>query len=1122
MHVDWVCQQVCVCQFLPIEFMITYSIVLTLILAFWLRFEYQACRYLPWMILARQPKTLKPIHIRRNDAACTITLDYPSLWTPSAILTAAKNKHFLVLSTLLTSMLLRVQVVLSSSLFYIHLVNTTRTVEVGLRDQFGDWTYSNSSFNIFDSRPYRLESGNWTTPLEYPQYLLPGVALQNFDDSSLTGMENSTTLAVTIDGVVIESSCENSSVLITPAKNGSTFAISPHHRLPSRSFQIDIYPSQLLTGAYLLYYWEDTSHENESSQPFYMALAIAGEQNMGKTSFRTTAMSCTLDTQVYPFDVVVENLRLSAARHPEVEAARSIQGRLLDSMWRSYPNPSQIVPGDQSFQNGLLGVFVPGNIMDVEVTPYFTPDPIPFKVGGWLLRNGSLNGSEFVDPAILGEVMRLYHSIYGSLVVHYDYRMPISQDSTSGTVTVALSRLGVQPYITHAMTGIFGFIMVLTLPLLLDVSSKDGFVPFKPHTLAGIATLLCKSPEFISDLNYSGHQPLKELVERTRGIYCTTLIHHPWTPLYPSFQLQRLKNQNTVPPEGPPREPKVIDWYQPWTLHPASRTFGVLATIGFLMTLVALMQNSLRLDGLGDAIDGNTAHYLWTSLPSLLFISLSTYFGSCDSELRSLAPFVLLSSKAVSYNEGLALSFMDQSAVRALVKSVKKRHLTVALSTSIVLICSLLPIFTASLFTVRMGSTSKTIALQQTEWFTPNKFEPQVDKLADLILNANLSYPQWTFEDLVMPQYQLGETVESSDIPPDSIITSQLRAARAVLNCRHSTSTGNISMEIHGEQVICNPSGLVVCPMDPSQAFGLDPQDVRWLCDLNNSTSQWPPLMYAWGRCQKDPYDGSLWGSESYVTVLICNETFEEVEAKVTLLGPDLQIPETHPPILTGSSGRPITLDFSEPLFDSMAPYDVPSLYNNLVSNDGAGLGLFGTLTGSRYALSQEWLGDVSRNDDIIAAIKKIHGIVRAQMLRGSAGAWRNLNDTSTVVPPVDGEIWRTAPRVIQNGTATYALVGLLAAITVLNVLLVWISEKHGYRRAVPKPPGSIVAVVSLFANSTFFAHLPPHAQWATNQKLEQHFEGKRFRMGWFTDNIADEGAVFTIGVVDGTSHEGR
>ncbi|KAI1445837.1 hypothetical protein F5Y02DRAFT_426436 [Annulohypoxylon stygium] len=1101
-------------------------IVLTLILTFWLRFEYQACRYLPWMVLACQSKRSKPLDIKRNDAVRTIALDYASMWTPNAIVVAAKNKHFLVLCALVTSMFLRIQIILSALLFYVHLVNNTQNVKVDLQDQFLDRVDVPFS-PIMDSRPYRLESGNWTTQLEYPQYVAPGVALQHFDDKVLVEIENNTALTITVDGVTVSTSCETPPVSITSVENGTTnFTVSPRLHIPSRVFPFEnMYPAQLLKDPYLLYYWEDTSYNNHSVDPFFMAMVISGRHNGSKVDFQTTALSCTLGVQVYPFEVIMENAKLSAVKQSEAEATRSIHGGLLDYMWRSYPNPIAIYPQDRWIGGGTCGGIVTGDIIDFNVDSFSGTDLIPFKVGGRLLKSGPLNGSEFANQSILEETMKLYHSVYGSLVANYDFRRP-DKSSTNGTISRNLSRLGVQPYISQAMVGIFGLTMVLTLPLFWEVSPKDGFVPFEPHTLAGMAILLSRSHGLLRALSNCGHQPIKVLLEQVKGAYYTSLIHNSSTPLYPSFQLQRLKVGDQSRTEAPPTEPKKIDWYRPWTLHPASRIISLLTTIGFLATLVALMQRSLCLDGIGDALSGSSFHYLWTSLPSLFFISLSTYFGGCDFELRSLAPFVLLSSRPATYSEGLTLSFTDQSIARAFFRSLKRGHLVILFSTLIVFLSSLLSIFAANLFTVQVNNISKPISLQQVQWFTSMKFELQQSKLADLVLNANLSYPPWTFEDLVIPQYQLANPMTPNELQLDSIITGQLRAARANLDCDYSTSIGNVSIDIYGDKTTCKPSGLIVCPMDANEPFGLDPIQVRWLCDDKASIVEgWPALMYSWGKCQNDQQ--ALWGNDSYATVMICNETFEEVEVQITLFGPNLEIRESHPPIPINSSRNPITLNFNESIFEPGVPgYDIPDPYNNLIGSQGQNR-LFDTLTSSRYAIPDGWLGDTSRREDVIAAIKKLHGIVRAQMLRGSTGAWLYFNDTSanqslltrdkSPIPPVDGEMWQTVPRVVQNEAATYILVGFLAAIFILDVLLVWLSEVHGYRRAVPKPPGTIVAVASLFVNSTFLGHLPSNAQWTTHQKLEKHFEGKRFQMGWFSGDTDNEGSVFTIGVVNDT-----
>ncbi|KAI0850710.1 hypothetical protein F5Y00DRAFT_268144 [Daldinia vernicosa] len=1097
---------------------------LTLILSFWIRFEYQACRFLPWMILAYKPEGLKSIYTKRNDATRTIALDYTSVWTPNAMITAAKNKHFLVLSALIVSMLLRIQILLSASLFYVHLVNKPESVEVGLQDKFVDQV--DTPLPSMGYTPYVLEQGNWTTPVDYPRYSIPGVALQHFDDTVLAGVENGTSLTFTADGVAVMLSCEHPPVSITRVGNKTTnFTISPLHDIPSRTFEIsNFYLEQLPSdGPYVYYYWEDTSYDNSSSDPFFMSIIISNDSDV---DFRTTAFSCTLSVQVRLYDVTVEDAKLSVAQHSEPSFVRSIRAGLLVYMWRSYPNPMAEYALEDWIRNGSCGSLVPGNIMESYARiSLFESDLIPFQVGSKLLRNGSFNAPELMNPSTLEDVMRLYHSIYGSLVAHYELREPF-KNSTRGSVARDISRLGVQPYISQIMVGLFALAIVLTFPLLWQVSPKDGFVPFKPDNIAGMAILLCRSYELIAALNNSGHQPIKALQERTRGVYYTTLIHHSSTPLYPSFCVQNLLPEGRTHMELPSREPRDIEWYQPWTLNPVARAMSLFITIGFLAALIALVRYSLRSEGLGSAPGDSSSHYLWTSLPSLLFISLSTYLGSCDFELRSLAPFVLLSSGPAIYREMLTTSFVDQTTVRTLVRSLKKGHIVIILSTSITLICSLLSIFTATLFTVEMRSMNTTISLQQAEWLTSKTFSIRNSIKADMILNANLSYPQWTFEDLVIPKYQLGNLTTANDTQQDSTITSQLRATRAVLNCNHSTSTGDISFDIYGNKTTCNLTKPLKYPVNTTEPFGLDPLGVRWLCNVDDSAERWPPYMYLWGKGQANQEGLATWGNDSFATVLMCDESFEEVEVDATLFGPNLEMRESHPPVPVRLPGNPIALIFIEPVVDYSPGYDIADPYLNLVDGRGQYNSIFGTLTTDRYAIPNEWLGDTSKNEEVIAAIKKLHGIFRAQMIRDTPEAWQFLNDTSTSasivtqdklpIPPVDAQIWQTVPRIIQDETSTYVLVGLLAAIFTLNAMLVWLSERHGYRRAVPKPPGTIVAVASLFANSRIFSLLPPNAQWSTHEKLEKHFEGKLFQMGWFSSDTPEEGQVFTIGVLDG------
>ncbi|KAI5921536.1 hypothetical protein F4810DRAFT_712362 [Camillea tinctor] len=164
------------------------------------------------------------------------------------------------------------------------------------------------------------------------------------------------------------------------------------------------------------------------------------------------------------------------------------------------------------------------------------------------------------------------------------------------------------------------------------------------------------------------------------------------------------------------------------------------------------------------------------------------------------------------------------------------------------------------------------------------------------------------------------------------------------------------------------------------------------------------------------------------------------------------------------------------------------------------------------HAIPAEWLQSSTHTNDVIAAIKRLHGIVRAQTINDGTGSRRR-----------SAELHSFSQRVVQDMISTYALVAILATILILQILAIWKSERDGYRCAAPKAPSSIAAVASLVADSRFFRNLPEDAQWANPEKLEMYFHGQRFRMGWFVrGNQESESRVYAIDAVDHKARENQ
>ncbi|KAH6984797.1 hypothetical protein BKA56DRAFT_614511 [Ilyonectria sp. MPI-CAGE-AT-0026] len=92
-------------------------VVVTSFLAMlWSRVESQALLYMPWIILEGRPASGEDT--RRKQAYRTVLLDYPGMNSIQALTKAFSNRHHLVVASIMVSLLLRAQIILSTCIFH--------------------------------------------------------------------------------------------------------------------------------------------------------------------------------------------------------------------------------------------------------------------------------------------------------------------------------------------------------------------------------------------------------------------------------------------------------------------------------------------------------------------------------------------------------------------------------------------------------------------------------------------------------------------------------------------------------------------------------------------------------------------------------------------------------------------------------------------------------------------------------------------------------------------------------------------------------------------------------------------------------------------------------------------
>ncbi|KAI5921537.1 hypothetical protein F4810DRAFT_331617 [Camillea tinctor] len=254
--------------------------VLTVVLAFWTGVEYQACRYAPWIILGRGQGHMQTNHWH-HDSSRTVLLDYSSMWLPKAIIAAVKNRHFMVLSTIFTSILLRIQIVLIPGLFSTSQVTFHNSIElIDLLDEFYHQT-PEPNVLLSDSRPYMARRALRNFGIPYPNFTLPGVALQKFDvEKTLPTADNVTELGIVVDGVEIQMDCESPNATVSQligelGQNQIDYEVPSSLLHSTLNYSLPTGRCVNDNGYYLTYYWENQVDSTGAWKSYFASTVIS-------------------------------------------------------------------------------------------------------------------------------------------------------------------------------------------------------------------------------------------------------------------------------------------------------------------------------------------------------------------------------------------------------------------------------------------------------------------------------------------------------------------------------------------------------------------------------------------------------------------------------------------------------------------------------------------------------------------------------------------------------------------------------------------------------------------------------------------------------------------------------
>ncbi|KAL9950183.1 hypothetical protein D7B24_008683 [Verticillium nonalfalfae] len=1110
--------------------------VVTLVAAIWTRVEYQAKASAPWIRLSRGPSDVR-----------TLTLDYTSMVAPQAIFRAVRNRDWLVVAITLAGLVFKLLIV-----FSVALVTPVRTnvedhlASIAVQRAFVD---NASGLQNPSSIPLFTMLGLQTTDLTFPDGTSRDFAFQSFDANLPATAE----LRATVEGFQGRLECEPAQTTLNSVQllQGSTTRLDVTVAAPScRTTQsimnnlLSSNASALIPRVFMAFQGGDCgSTQANDDQRFVI---MVGTITVDPASFprnpnardiplrgalpQSAAVICRPTYDLGPVEVVKNGTDLLSIRR-----LNSTQPRTLNTIHPWDFARAQFELYDEARLNG-----------SVRATDkyYDNPDQVVIDSDGIIdvmmamevKANGVPQLGNLLDTATLDRLASAYWTQFSALLARNEI-MAGARQQTVGRAVLVGERLLVRTVPTHLMAALFGVIVLVCL-LAVDMVPRLGFLPRDPSTILDMATLLAHSRPLLQCLRGTGAADETTIHDRLEGSTYRLGVEPYEKTTSTSSGYFKILGGFPPPLDAPLYFQHTGQWKRPLSLQLWTRGAVIAVLGGMIASLEVALRASRRNQGIAGVSDIDYLHFLWTSGPALLLLGLALYHSAADFATRSLAPFAKLRGGG-ELSTTVGLDFLNKSKPRVIWSALRTGNPSVLITSITAFFATLVVIFSGALFTPVPVWDARNVVLQSADFFAnttvlpagldPDSLPPADSDavLSSLILNANASFPAFTFNDLNFPAMQLqGALPNDYRELQDIAIEATIPALRPNLQCRlypqseisTNMTIDNLFINVDAEPCRVGNSGqqtsnaqfpAIPGASGPTALFGR-------ATSRRDNRAQCSDFLYIWGQLDNPSSPSS---TVSSVSAMGCNETLETVAVLTTLRGPSLRIDPTIPPRVTGATATLNAVALPVLQYSRLA---------NLTATGGNLLDpFFSALTSSDVAVPAAALSDTGLDTAgrVADAVVAQHKVIRAQNLnlniRRSLSAQGNFpfagngvtigtgGDAAAAQPRVAGvlrsvnnsgarrlEVDEIAARVLQ------VVLGVVLLGCIVGLILAIIGGL-GIRGEgmVPRQGRSIASIAALLADGNVFGFLGRGAEWMKQEEIEADFKDGGlvvgFGLGW-------------------------
>ncbi|GIZ39395.1 hypothetical protein CKM354_000278100 [Cercospora kikuchii] len=742
------------------------TLVLSVLATFWNHIDYRTRQLLPWSILRKGP----------TPASDTLLIDYTSASDAIVLWECIKARQFPVLITTTTTWLLKLLIVLSTSLLSLQRENVTlEGTNLTSTDHFDNSSWAETRLQ---SLAPLFAYGHTKWELEYPAGTSSFLAIPTFKVARQDQRMSTDTVDTTVDSLQVSlDSCQEASVRHN--RNGTqihTDTCGSHQLNNTRPFfhSVSVRVFGVACG-------ENDSKDHvgiflitDNRQHAFLANGSENPDNIGPV--KPMVWVCEVALSFAPAAVkldmtgnIVHGEQLHSSKDTPLVSAESMIDRVLGSTQNVGEQLWYLADDDQS----ILTDF---NVSQYNSDQFFLLYLVTYKPKD--LDELSVSETFLAD-------MKSLFSVVAAQTAKQNLMTP-GEIRLKGTLHTVGLRIRVQSFSVYWIVGILVVLSVSAIALSMLV--PQGSTHCDPGPIFGQAAILARSPDLQRVLNKTGMYSIPELRQLLEVQICEV---KPGNHRMPAIELHKIVPR--MPTSNLKR--KLSPWWVPWSLSVWARLIFVAGVLTVMISLEASYARSVQKTGLADIDHPTSTRYAWRLVPGTVMLGVSTLLSVIAADSKLVLPYHELRQTSASTMSTIRGDHRSRFAVAILWLALKDRHWPILAVVLGATAAFPLTIVSSGLFTSHTynSTDSVTYDLKVLYNFTNpgSTWDPQAvgKKAFDLALlqSRNMSYPPWIFGEYLLPRISISpafrDAFSNDSLAPGSILELEGLAWKASAAC---------------------------------------------------------------------------------------------------------------------------------------------------------------------------------------------------------------------------------------------------------------------------------------------------------------------------------------------------